>query len=37
MGERKCEHKTLVRKCEGKEFLGRQRHKYDNNIKMGLK
>jgi hypothetical protein len=27
----------LVRKREGKKYLGRQRHKYDTNIKMGLK
>jgi hypothetical protein len=36
MRDRRSEYKVLVGKPEGKSPLGRPRHKWDNNIHMGL-
>jgi hypothetical protein len=37
MGERKVVYRVLVGKPEGKGPLGRPRHRWEYNIKMGLK
>ena len=36
MGEERSVHRVLVGKPEGKRPLGRQRRRWDDNIKMGL-
>ena len=36
MGERRCEHRVLVGKPEGKRPLGRPRRRWEDNIKMDL-
>ena len=36
IGERRCVHRVLVRKPEGKKPLGRPRHRWEDNIKMDL-
>jgi len=36
MGERKSLYRVLVRKPEGKKSLGGPRHRWEDNIKMGL-
>ena len=36
MGERRVVNKVLVEKPEGKSPLGRSRHRWEDNIKMGL-
>jgi hypothetical protein len=36
MGERKCACRVLMGKPEGKELLGRPRHRWEDNIKMDL-
>jgi hypothetical protein len=36
MGERKCACRVLMGKPEGKEPLGRPRHRWEDNIKMDL-
>jgi len=36
MGERRCVHRVLVGKPEGKRPLGRPRHRWEDNIKMDL-
>ena len=36
MGERRGVYRVLVRKPEGKRPLGRPRHRWEDNIKMGL-
>jgi hypothetical protein len=37
MGEGRGVHRVLVGKPEGKRPLGRPRHRWEDNIKMGLK
>jgi hypothetical protein len=37
MGERRGAYKALVRKPEGRRPLGRPRHRWDNNVKMGFR
>ena len=36
MGERRCVYRFLLGKPEGRRSLGRLRHKWEDNIKMGL-
>ena len=36
MGERRGVYRDLVKKLEGKRPLGRQRHRWEDNIKMDL-
>ena len=37
MGERRCVHRVLAGKPEGKRLLGRPRRRWENNIKMDLR
>jgi len=37
MGQRRGVHRVLAGKPEGKRPLGRPRHRWDDNIKMGLR
>jgi len=36
MGERRGACRVLVGKPEGRRLLGRPRHRWENNVKMGL-